>query len=153
MDFCHTAREVQRLIRSQPFVPDFWDSSKVKAKEQPEPVESNDPKVIAVAGAATHIRGGPSHNLYHEPESTSTDSSPEVSLFKTEGFLYDLFTDSGLPTTVKAPSAGFESQDAPRTDSTATGGGWTLIGILFGSWVVAGVVAPKSKAEGEAQHH
>ena len=153
MESCHTACEPRRLTRSQPFVPDFWDSSKVKAEEQPEPAESNDPKIIVVAGATTHIRGGPSHNLYHEPESTSSDISPEASLFKAEGFLYDLFTESGLPTTVKVPSANFESQDAPRTDSAATGGGWTLIGLLFGSWVVAGVVAPKSKIEGEAHHH
>ena len=115
-------------------------------------MESSEPKIIVVAGAATHIRGGPSHNLYSEPESTYSDHSPEVSLFKSEGFLYDLFTDSGLPTTVKVPSVDFESQDAPRADSAATRGGWTLIGLLFGSWVVAGVLAPKPEVEGEAPH-
>ena len=115
-------------------------------------MESGDPKIIAVAGASTHIRGGPSHNLYSDPESISSDISPELPLFKSEGFLYDVFTDSGLPTTVKVPSVDFESQDVPRTDSNATRGGWTLIGLLFGSWVVAGVVAPKSEIEGEPHH-
>ncbi|KAF9652857.1 hypothetical protein BDM02DRAFT_2367444 [Thelephora ganbajun] len=69
-----------------PFVPDFWDSSKVKAKEQQEPTESHDPKVLAISGAATHLGGGPSHSLYFETESTFSDSSREVPLFKKEGF-------------------------------------------------------------------
>lgn len=113
-------------------------------------MESNDPKVLVVAGAATHLGGGPSHNLYFELESASSDTSREVSLFKREGFWHDVFTDSGLPTVVKVPSVDFESKDVPRTDSAATRGAWTLIGLLFGSWIVAGVAAPKSEVEGEA---
>ena len=74
-------------------------------------------------------------------------------MFKKEGFWYDAFTDAGLPTAVKVPSVDFESQDVPRSDSTASRGAWTVIGLLFGSWVVAGVVAPKSELEGEAPHH
>lgn len=109
----------------QPFVPDFWDSSKVKAKEQPGPTEPDNPKVLVVAGATTQISGGPSHHLYFESESAPPDASPEV----------------------------FESQDAPRTDPSAARGAWTLIGLLFGSWVVAGLAAPKSEIEGEAHHH
>ena len=141
----YSVHESKQLIRSQPFVPDFWDSSKVKAKWQPEPTESSGPKVLAVAGAATHLGGGLSHNLYHDSGSTSFDSSREVSLFKREGFWHDVFSDSGLPTAVKVPSVDFESQDVPRTDSTTTRGGWTLVGLLFGSWIVAGVAAPKSE--------
>jgi hypothetical protein len=143
----------QELIQSQPFVPDFWDSSKVKSKWEQEPAQSNTPKVLVVAGAATHLGGGPSHNLYFEPESTASDDTREVSLFKKEGFWYDVFTDSGLPTAVKVPSVNFESQEVPRTDSSSARGGWTLVGLLFGSWVVAGVAAPKSEIEGEAHHH
>ena len=116
-------------------------------------MESDGPKVLAVAGAATHLGGGPSHNLYFQQESASSDSSQEVSLFKREGFWHDVFTDSGLPTTVKVPSVDFESQDVPRTDSTATRGAWKLIGVLIGSWIVAGVAAPKSEIEGEAHRH
>lgn len=152
MGFPFTPCESKRLIQSQPFVPDFWDSSKFKPKEQQEHTESHDPKVLVVAGAATHLGGGPSHNLYSEPESTASDSTPEVSLFKKEGFWYDVFSDSGLPTTVKVPSVNFESQEVPR-DSTSARGVWTLIGLLFGSWVVAGVAAPKREVEGEADHH
>ncbi|KAI0093884.1 hypothetical protein BDY19DRAFT_919440 [Irpex rosettiformis] len=54
-----------------PFVPDFWESSRVKAElAPPPPPESSPIKVLAVAGAATHIGGGPSHNLY-SPESSA----------------------------------------------------------------------------------
>lgn len=114
-------------------------------------MESNGPKVLSVAGAVTHLSGGLPHH-YFEPESISSDNSRDVSLFKKEGFWYDVFADSGLPTAVKVPSVDFESKDASRTDSAATRGAWTLIGLLFGSWVVAGVVAPKSEIEGEAHH-
>ena len=118
-----------------------------------EPTEPHSPKVLAVAGAATHLGGGPSHNLYPGTESIFSDNTREVFLFKKEGFWYDVFSDSGLPTAVKVPSVDFESQEVSRTDSTSTRGAWTLIGLLFGSWVVAGVAAPKSEIEGEAHHH
>ena len=75
-----------------------------------------------------------------------------MSLFKKEGLWYDVFSDSGLPTAVKVPSVNFESQEVPRADSAPTRGAWTLIGLLVGSWVVAGVVAPKSETEGEEYH-
>lgn len=153
MEFQPSTWKSRQLILSQPFVPDFWDSSKVKASEQQEPTESRGPKVLAVAGAATHLSGGPLHNLHFETESTSSDSSREVSLFKKEGFWHDVFSDSGLPTTVKVPSVNFESQEVPRTDSTSGRGAWTLIGLLFGSWVIAGVAAPKSEIEGEAHRN
>ena len=68
-------------------------------------------------------------------------------LFKKEGFWHDVFSDSGLPTAVKIPSVNFESQEVPRTDSTPARGAWTLISLLLGSWVVAGVAAPKSETE------
>ncbi|KAF9792771.1 hypothetical protein BJ322DRAFT_1031315 [Thelephora terrestris] len=136
-----------------PFVPDFWDSSKFKPKQQQIPTESYHPKVLAVAGASTHLGGGPSHNLYPGPESTYSDQSREVSLFKKEGLWYDVVSDLGLPTTVKVPSVDFDNQEVHRTGSTSARGAWTLIGLLFGSWFVAGVAAPKSEIEGEARHH
>ena len=74
-------------------------------------------------------------------------------MFKKEGLWHDIFSDLGLPTTVKVPSVDFESQEVPRTDSTSARGAWTLVGLLFGSWVVAGVAAPKSETKGEAHHH
>jgi hypothetical protein len=74
-------------------------------------------------------------------------------LFNKEGFWYDVFNDSGLPTTIKVPSVNFESQEIPSTDSTSARGGWTLVSLLLGSWFVAGVAAPKSEIEGEARHH
>ena len=64
-----------------------------------------------------------------------------------------MFSDTGLPTTVKVPSVNFESQEVPRTDSASARGAWTLIGLLLGSWVVAGVAAPKSEIEGEVHNH
>ena len=111
--------------------------------------ESSDPKVFTVAGAAVHLGGGPSHNLYYPPRSETAfaDYSREVLLVKEEGFLSDVFSDLGLPTTVKIPSANFGSHEVPRADSASARGAWTLIGILFGSWFIAGVVAPKSEVD------
>jgi hypothetical protein len=120
---------------------------------QQEPTEPQGPRVLTVSGAATYLGGGPSHDLYFEPESTFSEPPREVSLFKKEGFWYDVFSDSGLPTTVKVPSVNFESHEIPKTDSTSAPGAWTLIGIFLGSWIVAGVAAPKSEVEGEAHHH
>lgn len=74
-------------------------------------------------------------------------------MFKKEGFWYDVFSDMGLPTAVKVPSVDFESQEVPRTDPASTRGAWTLIGLLVGSWFVAGVAAPKSEIEEGAHHH
>jgi hypothetical protein len=108
---------------------------------------------MTVAEDATHLVGGPSHNLYFEQESTSADHSRELSLFKKEGFWHDAFSDAGLPTSVKVPSVNFENQEVPRTDSSSARGAWTLISILIGSWFVAGVAAPKSEVEGGAHHH
>lgn len=73
-------------------------------------------------------------------------------MFKKEGFWHDVFNDSGLPTAVKVPSVNFETQDVPRTDSTSARGGWTLVGLLLGSWVVAGLAAPKPETEEEVHH-
>ncbi|OBZ75080.1 hypothetical protein A0H81_04265 [Grifola frondosa] len=61
-----------------PFVPDLWDSSKVKADSAPpEETDSSIPKILAVAGAATHHGGGPSHNLY--PSATESVAPVSVS--------------------------------------------------------------------------
>lgn len=137
-----------------PFVPDFWDSSKFKSRGQQDPTESDHPKVLTVAGAATHLGGGPSHNLYSTPESTYTDHSREVSLFKKEGFWHDVFSDSGLPTTIRVPPVNFDSenQGVHRPGPSSARGGWSLVGILLGSWFVAGIAAPKSEIESEAHH-
>jgi len=138
---------------SIPFVPDFWDSSKVKSKGQQDPVEPLNPKILTVAGAAIHLGGGPCHNVYFESASPSSDHSREVSLFNKQGFWYDVFSDAGLPTAVKVPPVSFESKELPRADSTSSQGAWTLIGLLLGSWFVAGVAAPKSEIEGGAHNH
>lgn len=63
----------------KPFVPDFWDSSRVKAESAPQASGSSTPKMIAVAGDATHHGGGPSHKVYVPSESPATgaqDATP-----------------------------------------------------------------------------
>ncbi|KAG5635759.1 hypothetical protein H0H81_010179 [Sphagnurus paluster] len=45
-----------------PYVPDFWDSSVVNGAAAKEFI----PKLLVVAGADTHLSGGPSHDLVEE---------------------------------------------------------------------------------------
>ncbi|KAI0690566.1 hypothetical protein BC835DRAFT_1417689 [Cytidiella melzeri] len=96
-----------------PFVPDFWESSRVKAESAPPPPPELTPvKVLAVAGAATHHGGGPSHNLYTPTSQTAAE------------------------TTVKG--------DTSSASGSEAGGAWSLLGVLAGSWLVAGILAPTS---------
>ncbi|KAI0928464.1 hypothetical protein AcW1_005702 [Taiwanofungus camphoratus] len=136
-----------------PFVPDLWDSSRVKAESTPRPAEPSTPKMIAVAGSATHHGGGPTHHLVN-PEvelASETPSQPGPS-----GFWRDLAEDLNLPTSLKLPNpvaqAG-ELFDVAETTGTSAGQGrsysrtldkdekqglWALLGLLTGSWVAAG---------------
>ncbi|EMD38366.1 hypothetical protein CERSUDRAFT_113530 [Gelatoporia subvermispora B] len=100
-----------------PFLPDLWDSSRVKAESAPQVVESETiPKMIAVAGAATHPGGGPSHKVYVPSEST-------------------------------APEAQESTQGSRPLDSEETRGVWMLLGLLTGSWLAAGYFKTPSAFE------
>ncbi|KAH9951987.1 hypothetical protein B0H21DRAFT_817735 [Amylocystis lapponica] len=144
-----------------PFVPDLWDSSRIKAESAPAKApEPSTPKVLAVAGASTHYGGGPSHNLYDSDVSVTSAEAARVS--RPTGFWGDLADDLNLPTSFKlsGPTAlydvpettetsGGQGKDYSRTlDKDEASGLWVLLGLLGGSWLAAGLFkAPSAFAE------
>ncbi|KAG6874186.1 hypothetical protein C0995_003732 [Termitomyces sp. Mi166 len=80
-----------------PYVPDFWDSSVLP----PRPAaEEPLPKLNVVAGADTHISGGPSHNLLDENAAVLASPQTPVAPNKPttdDGILGDITDDLGLP--------------------------------------------------------
>ncbi|KAI0780886.1 hypothetical protein BD413DRAFT_500838 [Trametes elegans] len=143
-----------------PFVPDFWDSSKVKKEAAPsDTVTPSRPKVITVAGDITHHGGGPSHNL-HSP-STSSSSTPESAPTSLLGQLAaDMAEDLSLPTSFKrAPPTDAQYDIAQKTETSGgqdksysrtldrdeQTGVWILLGLFASSWAAAGYFAPVSE--------
>ncbi|KAJ3551116.1 hypothetical protein NM688_g4922 [Phlebia brevispora] len=144
-----------------PFVPDLWDSSRVKAEAaQPKQQDPFNPKVIAVGGAVTHLGGGPSHALY--PEEVSIESRPFV-YNKNQSFWRDLADDFPVPTSFKltpnevpkellegvaetTEMSGRKSDvHYSRTlDQDEKRGVWALLGLLAGSWALAGFLTTPS---------
>ncbi|OCH94943.1 hypothetical protein OBBRIDRAFT_788681 [Obba rivulosa] len=98
-----------------PFLPDFWDSSRVKAESAPQaPETSTNPKMIAVAGDSTHPGGGPLHNVY-------------------------------VPSNSGSPPDGQGSAPPSRSLTPEEKRGvWQLLGLLAGCWIVAGFLEPRS---------
>lgn len=155
----------------KPFVPDFWDSSRVKAESAPqEPAEPTSPSFIAVAGDTTHISVSPSYTDYAEPEpAEDSATSPTV-----HTFFQDVAEDLFFTTSLKFPqlrqpkpvaedvpqittSTGTQHTDYSRTlDDDERKGVWVLLGLLTGSWIVAGflkrssVLGEDSKGKHEA---
>ncbi|KAF8077907.1 hypothetical protein FPV67DRAFT_19827 [Lyophyllum atratum] len=79
-----------------PYVPDFWDSSLPAISPVPEePL----PKLLVVAGADTHLSGGPSHNLHDENAVVQNDSARASASKPQEegGILDDITDDLGIP--------------------------------------------------------
>ena len=86
----------------QPFVPDLWDSSRIKAEFASSKLEEpSTPKVLAVGGAVTHYGGGPSHALYPTPSSSSGSSEP---VDVNQSFWHDLADDLLIPKAFKLPA-------------------------------------------------
>ncbi|KAI0054133.1 hypothetical protein FA95DRAFT_1551941 [Auriscalpium vulgare] len=145
-----------------PFTPDFWESSRVKKVLAPEPVEPITPKLIVVGGESTYPGGSPSHNLLPAVEHLGAESAPSASSGPT-GLWGDIAEDIGLPTKVELASVK-EAQKAlldgliPET-TTSTGQGkshertldreevrgvYVILGVLTGSWLLAGALKKKS---------
>lgn len=122
---------------------------------------------MLAAGAETHHAGGPTFAL-----SPATDSIPSFETSsstpapkKYDGVLGDIFDDFGIPHDVFATKAAVaETQElgAKRAVSTRPldaeerRGAYTLLGLLFGAWVVAGIAAPSHgksvKKESKEKH-
>ncbi|KAI0362163.1 hypothetical protein OH77DRAFT_1416385 [Trametes cingulata] len=141
-----------------PFLPDFWESSKVKKEAAPpEPESPSKPKVIAVAGDITHHGGGPSHNLYSPSlASASSEDAPTSVLGQ---LVADMAEDLSLPTSFKRSPPAEAQYDVAQKTETSGGqdksysrtldgdektGVWILIGLFASSWLAAGYFAPVS---------
>ncbi|KLO13545.1 hypothetical protein SCHPADRAFT_921024 [Schizopora paradoxa] len=154
-----------------PFVPDFWESSRVNAEEakaaEAEAKENEGvPKIIVAADVSTHPLGGPSHNLY--PESfggadasaigSSSSSSAETSGgAKREGLIADVFEDLSLPLpelsrAARASVSSITTKAGPDADSQRPleaherRGLWVLLGATVGAWGVSRVVSPNKSS-------
>ncbi|KAI0818782.1 hypothetical protein BC629DRAFT_1588115 [Irpex lacteus] len=112
-----------------PFVPDFWESSRVKAESAPPPPPESTPvKVLAVAGAATHIGGGPSHNLYtpessaaaeHASEGESSSSSSDQKPSNVLSF-FAVFIGTYLGAWALEPKSEFAKEEATGKEEPAS---------------------------------
>ena len=146
----------------------MWDSSRIKAEFAPpklqEPVT---PKVIAVGGATTHYGGGPSHALY--PTSSIPSATPKAEATE-QSFWHDIADDLMIPKSFKLPSADIPKEllegvaettemsgrktdihYSRTSDDDEKKGLWALLGLLVGSWVVAGLLKPAPASLGAAE--
>ncbi|KAI0748167.1 hypothetical protein C8Q80DRAFT_1170500 [Daedaleopsis nitida] len=152
-----------------PFVPDLWESSKLKHTAVPaEAAPSDGPKVVVIGGEGTHPGGGPSHNLWTaSPPSQTPRKEPSSHVGK---LLADMADDLDIPTTLGLPGPGSVHYDAAAKTETSGSqdksysrtldgdekkGLWVLFGVFAGSWVAGSFLSPLSewahKAEQTAQ--
>lgn len=122
--------------------------------------------MIAVAGRATHHGGGPTHGLYTEPyrgdDIKTEQKKPQTGL---SGFFADVAEDLNLPTTLNVggatpqyPGAIYDIPEATQTsdgkgvshsrmlDRDERRGVYVLLGLIAGSWIVAGQFTGSSKS-------
>jgi len=148
------SQPIPEPVAQIPFAPDFWESSRVKAAEQPQEAPET-PNLIAVAGDTTHISASPSHNLFTAPETAASEPAKSS---KDKTFLEDLAEDIFLPTSFPklqtegadlmqvTNTSGSQEKDYSRTlDREEKIGLWILLGVFASSWVAAGVFQAPSK--------
>jgi hypothetical protein len=141
----------------QPFVPDLWDSSRIKAESAPAQIkEPSAPKVMAVAGSET--ASDISHNLYPDVSAPSTSTEQVQRGFLT-GLLHDFFPVTAnikLPAH-EIPAALLEGVAETTQTSGKTGGAnhsrtldrdektgvLAVVGLIAGSWLLAGFFKPE----------
>ncbi|KIP09611.1 hypothetical protein PHLGIDRAFT_34368 [Phlebiopsis gigantea 11061_1 CR5-6] len=151
---------VQKLA-PVPFVPDLWDSSRVKAESSPAPVQdSTTPKIITVAGSDMETGDIVSHNLYPDlspPTSAAPvkkgpvtellhDLIPELSFVRLPGKAVPAELLEGVAETTLT-SGKTDSSYSRSLDSDEKNGVWALLGLFAGSWVLAGMLSPSPIAE------
>lgn len=153
------ARETQvKLIEAspwQPFAPDNFTSS---VGSETEPVKSQQPKVMTVASASTHLDDGPRHSL-HETVDGETSPSEQSSGGEAESdaqqggesLSSSLFSGSamaagasiGLGDAIRFPSlAGGKPYQAPKNrpmTAEERRGAWVLAGLLGGGFLLGGL--------------
>lgn len=138
----------------QPFVPDFWESSKEAVTTAQEAAPST-PKLILTAGSSTHHGGGPSLNAYDfTAESTESSSSRSDG---SGGIVSDVLDDLGLAGLQLSPKrdAKLEAEMkelltyeatvpenreySRKLDDGEKKGLYVLLGIFGGGWLLGGV--------------
>ncbi|KAH9843030.1 uncharacterized protein C8Q71DRAFT_735623 [Rhodofomes roseus] len=139
-----------------PLLPDLWGASASAPKAQPS-TDSGAlaPKMVAVAGSATHHGGGPTHSLSSDEAYVEEDTTPAKS--ENKSIWRDIVDDLNLPTSFKPSKVADQAFDvAAKTetsgekshsrtlDSDEVRGLWVLLGLLAGSWVAAGAFQPTS---------
>lgn len=147
----------------QPFVPDFWESSKNK---DPEPIqEVTTPKLVLASGESTYHGGGPSLNLYQYPvEPSESGSSQALKSSGTGGIFADMVDDLGLSGFRFLPKADLKLQAemvdsltyhattpaqkefSRSLDEDERKGLWVLLGIIGGGWLLGGLFGPKKRS-------
>jgi len=140
----------------QPYVPDFWDSARPTSDA---PLEPAPPKLHVISGSATHYDGGPTHNLEEEHEGdppSTTVQAGNSPTSKQAGFRADFWESLGLPRSfsvrrtlseaAQAQEHASQTRSRPLTDQERKGL-YILLGIIGGSWLVAGFVNRPAVAE------
>ena len=139
---------------SQPFGPDFWDSSRKAAPNSPsEPIL---PKLVVVGAEGGDLAVGPTHNLLDmQTLGTPTDrpGAPSSHAKSTTGGLWqDLVSDVGAPTKFNLPKGTAEPKFEPRPlNAEEKQGAWVLLAFLGSVWAVGGLLNRRPPEEKE--HH
>ncbi|KAI0322247.1 hypothetical protein OF83DRAFT_1095273 [Amylostereum chailletii] len=154
-----------------PFLPDFWESSRLKVESTPAEIPL--PKVLVVGGESTHSTSSPASDILSattiDPTAIVTPERSNASGLR--GLLGDVADDVGLPrtfvlpsapTTVstdlgigepgKAPVQDVAEEIAPRArplDSEEQRGVWVLLGLFAGSWLTAGLLKTQTSVPEE----
>ncbi|PIL24034.1 hypothetical protein GSI_13785 [Ganoderma sinense ZZ0214-1] len=147
-----------------PFVPDLWESSKLRHESAPPaPEPSTGPKLVVVGGEAILSSGAPSYDVYSP--TTASSSAPAPSQARPEPktefgkLLAGMADDLGIPpkltltrpeqqydVAAKTETPGDQRNRYSRTlDGDEKTGLYVLLGIFAGSWFAASALAPTSE--------
>ncbi|KAI1795841.1 hypothetical protein LXA43DRAFT_913057 [Ganoderma leucocontextum] len=147
-----------------PFVPDLWESSKLRHESAPPaPEPSTGPKVVVVGGDTILPGGGPSYDVYSPSTAASAPAPSQVRPEPKSEFgklLAGMANDLGLPPSfkltrsehvqydvaAKTETSGGQERSYSRTlDGDEKTGLYVLLGIFAGSWFAASALAPSSE--------
>lgn len=151
---------------SQPFTPDFWESSRAKAEAALAlPEEPQVPKVIVIAGdpARADLVSVPTReHISLEPHHAESSATATLNVSNTRSLFLDVADDLVLPKDLSAfkPLKGRLPQPEDLIDGTSTAmsrfhtrtldrdevrGLWIIFGLFAGSWLAGGLFRKESK--------
>lgn len=156
----------------QPYGPDFWHSVPASSTQ---PATPKAPKLLVVAGAATHPGGGPVNTVHEAVDPNAPLAAPTptpATSTMDKGFWASIAEDAGLPTQLarqdahpqhltfeglpeKTEAYGARSDNvSPHSralEDDERRGLWVLGGLLAGAWVVAGWFEKESAVGAKAK--